>query len=114
MFHPPVRQQVAAVTAHQPGELPKSESTQPRCTTTMVTLYLSLSLQKGIIKSWLQICIPPPNRHPHFIRLYPLNWIFGVGDRLRFQLVGLFDLEEPLEDSRHKTNTIGQVESFLW
>ena len=30
---------VVAVTAHQPGELAKSESTQARCTTTMVTLY---------------------------------------------------------------------------
>ena len=39
MFHPHVRQQIAAVTAHRPGELPKSESTQPRCTTINVTLY---------------------------------------------------------------------------
>ena len=27
------------MAAHQPGEMPKSESTQPRCMTTMVTLY---------------------------------------------------------------------------
>ena len=40
-FHPPVGQQVAAEVANQPGDLPKSESTQPRCATTMVTLYIS-------------------------------------------------------------------------
>ena len=31
----PVGQQVAAVTAHQPEELPKSQSTKPRCATTI-------------------------------------------------------------------------------
>ena len=35
MFHPPVGQQVAAVTVHRLGELPKSEST-------MVTLYIHI------------------------------------------------------------------------
>ena len=44
MFHPPVGQQIATVTAHQVGELPKSESTQPSCVTTMVTLYISLNM----------------------------------------------------------------------
>ena len=42
--HLDVGQQIAAVTAQQPGELPKSESTQPRCTTTMVTLHIQLDL----------------------------------------------------------------------
>ena len=50
MFHPPVGQQIAAVTAHRPEALPKSESTQPRCTTTMVTLYVSRFLKEGGIQ----------------------------------------------------------------
>ena len=31
--------QATAVAAYQPGGLPNSKSTQPRCATTMVTLY---------------------------------------------------------------------------
>ena len=51
-FHPPVGQQIAAVTAHWPGKLPKSESIQPRCTTTMVTLYFLSSLNfNGVVKA---------------------------------------------------------------
>ena len=42
MFHHPAWAEVATVAAHQPGELPKSKSTQPRSTRTWDALYVQM------------------------------------------------------------------------
>ena len=43
MFHHPAWAVGSYSSGHQPGELPKSKSTQPRFATRWVTLYLKLA-----------------------------------------------------------------------